>query len=266
MLSIIKSEELTNIQNNKFIGKLPKMNSSRINFKGENNLLVCEDDVELTNSVISFNGSNSIVYLNKSHKPYRFEVAISNNSTVYFGEKNFFASQIKIICSESKHIFIGNGNLFSHGISIRNADAHLIYDINSKERINFSKSIFIGDHVWLGQATIILKGSKVHSGSIIGANSVVTKEIESNSTYAGAPIKRIREGVFWEWDCVHDWTEKETNERVFCEKSDYIYKYLPEENINFDDIDKNLSNLSLDEKYEFLSKISKNNCKNRFSY
>lgn len=260
---ITNSEELKNVDGNKFIGSLPKLNSSRILFNGVNNIFVCEDGVEINNSTISFNGNNSIVFLNKSHKPYRIELAVSNNSVVYFGEKNFFASQLKIICSEAKHIFVGDGNLFSHGISIRNADAHLIYDTNTKKRINFSKSVFIGDHVWIGQATMILKGSKIHSGSIIGANSVVTKEIESNVTYAGAPLKFLKKNVFWQWDCVHDWTEKETLENLYCEKTDSIYEYSENENISFDEIDKNLTNLSLEEKLEFLAKISKN--KNRFS-
>ena len=46
---------------------------------------------------------------------------------------------------------------------IRTADPHIIYDIHRK-RINPSKSVFIGDHVWCGQNVLLLKGCRVGSG------------------------------------------------------------------------------------------------------
>lgn len=83
------------------------------------------------------------------------------------------------------------------GIWIRNADPHLIYDINTKKRINNTKSIFIGDHVWLGQSVIILKGTQIASGSIVGAMGLVSETmIPSNECWGGVSAKRIRGGVF----------------------------------------------------------------------
>ena len=68
---------------------------------------------------------------------------------------------MNVILSEQKHLFIGNDCLLSFGIWVRNADPHLIYDVESHKRVNPTKSIYIGDHVWIGQSAMILKGRKV---------------------------------------------------------------------------------------------------------
>ncbi|MBP2659028.1 MAG: hypothetical protein H6Q69_2060 [Firmicutes bacterium] len=39
--------------------------------------------------------------------------------------------------------------MFSHDVHIRNGDSHSIIDLQTKKRINFSKDIIIGDHVWI---------------------------------------------------------------------------------------------------------------------
>lgn len=75
--------------------------------------------------------------------------------------------------SEHKHCFIGDNCMFSFDILIRNSDHHLIYDCENNKRINPTKSVFIGDHVWIGQLVNILKGTRIDSGSIVGASSVV---------------------------------------------------------------------------------------------
>lgn len=98
--------------------------------------------------------------------------AITHNN-VFLGVDNYFNERIVIIASECKHILIGGGCLFSFGVVIRNADAHLIYDINTHSRINATQSIYIGDHVWIGQNALLLKGTTIGSGSILGAGQLI---------------------------------------------------------------------------------------------
>ena len=51
---------------------------------------------------------------------------------------------------------------------------------------------FIGKDVWIGAFSIIMTGVTIGDGSIIGAGSIVTGDIESYSIYAGVPAKKIR--------------------------------------------------------------------------
>ena len=53
--------------------------------------------------------------------------------------------------------------------------------------------INIGHDVWIGGHSIILSGSKIGNGAIIGAGSLVAGEVEPYSIYAGNPIKKIRD-------------------------------------------------------------------------
>lgn len=56
----------------------------------------------------------------------------------------------------------------------------------------FSKSIEIGNNVWIGENVVVLAGAKIGDGCIIGSNAVVTKEIPDNCIAAGIPAKPIK--------------------------------------------------------------------------
>lgn len=55
-----------------------------------------------------------------------------------------------------------------------------------------SAPIFVGDGCWIGAGTTILPGVSIGAGTIIAAGSVVTRDCEQNSIYAGIPAKKIR--------------------------------------------------------------------------
>lgn len=159
---------------NKFIGSTPVMKNSTMNFKGEDNILYCEDGVTLVNSKLIFNGSGSVIYLRKNYFEYILNVTVNNSCTFYMRKDNYINGTLNVVVSEHTNVFIGNNGLFSFGIWLRTADPHLIYDCKNGKRLNYSKSIYLGDHIWVGQSAMILKGTSVESGSIIGAMSLVS--------------------------------------------------------------------------------------------
>ena len=55
-----------------------------------------------------------------------------------------------------------------------------------------SAPVIIGDNVWLGEGVCVLPGVEIGSGSIIGANAVVTKNIPANVIAVGIPAKPIK--------------------------------------------------------------------------
>ena len=60
--------------------------------------------------------------------------------------------------------------------------------------INENKPIEIGNHVWIGAKSTILKGTKIADGSVIGAGSLGTGLLsDEKSIYAGQPAKLIKE-------------------------------------------------------------------------
>lgn len=220
-------------------------------------------------SNIKFESNNSIVFLRSTYDIYKLKLTVFNNTAFYWGLNSGVSARfITITLSEQKHVFIGNDVLFSFDVFIRNSDPHLIYSTKTMERINPTKSVFIGDHVWIGQNVLLLKGTHVASGSIIGANSVVAgKKISSNTIWAGNPARKISEEVFWKGECVHNWTEIETEKSKKVETDNYIFHHDPKIYIPFDEMDKQLSNRNKsDEKLDYLIKISNFTAKNRFAF
>lgn len=251
--------------NNKILGKEPTLIKSIISFKGKNNVLICEENIIIENSNLSFNGNNSIIYLSKNKNKYYLNVSIYNNSILYMDENNYINGKLNFVLSEGKNIIIGKDCLFSFGIWVRLADPHLIYDVETSNRINFSKSVYIGDHVWVGQDAMILKGTKIGSGSIIGAKSLLSnKKVYSNTIVAGNPAKEIKKNIFFDSRCVHSYTKKETEETIVNTKKDWIYTE-DRENLKFDDIESKIEQMnSVDDKISLLNSIRNKENKNRF--
>lgn len=66
-------------------------------------------------------------------------------------------------------------------------------DIPIREQGMFRAPVRIGTDVWIGARVIILPGVTIGNGAIIGANSVVSKDIPPNTIVGGVPAKFIKE-------------------------------------------------------------------------
>jgi len=89
-------------------------------------------------------------------------------------------------------IKIGDYSLIGEYVTIRDANHGTQTDEKIKLQDHQIKSISIGNDVWIGRGACILPGVTIGDGSVIGANSVVTRSIESNSIAVGMPAKVIR--------------------------------------------------------------------------
>ena len=87
---------------------------------------------------------------------------------------------------------IGNDVLIAGGCMII-PNSHNFNDINKPIALqgNTSKGIIIEDDVWIGHGCSILDGVTIKKGAIIGAGSVVRKDVESYSIVAGIPAKIV---------------------------------------------------------------------------
>jgi acetyltransferase-like isoleucine patch superfamily enzyme len=65
------------------------------------------------------------------------------------------------------------------------------FDIPIKLQGMSSTRIVIEDNVWIGAHVVILPGVRIHSGSIVGAGAVVTKDVAANSIVGGIPAKVV---------------------------------------------------------------------------
>lgn len=105
----------------------------------------------------------------------------------------FNTSRLHLVCMKS--IKMGQNVLIAWDACIMDSDMHTIKDLNNNLILPKDDEVTIGDNVWIGTRSLILKGTHIPNGCIIGARSVVTKKyIQENAVIAGNPAKIIKTG------------------------------------------------------------------------
>jgi len=113
--------------------------------------------------------------------------SLGKNSIIKIGNNCGFSGTV-IGCF--KEITIGDNVLCGANTLITDGDWH-----QNDPRSGEPKPVWIGNNVWLGVNVIVLKGVTIGDNSVIGAGSVVTKDIPPNVVAAGNPCRVIKELV-----------------------------------------------------------------------
>ena len=107
---------------------------------------------------------------------------------IELGERVFF--NFNCVVLDVCPVQIGSFTLFGPGVQILTPMHPLNADLRRKQE--YGKPIVIGSDVWVGGGALILPGVKVGSRAVIGAGSVVTRDIPDNVFAAGNPCRVIR--------------------------------------------------------------------------
>lgn len=158
------------------IGNKGYFNNSRIIISGNNNQVKLSDGIVLNNVHIDLEG---------------------DNNSIIIGENTTFYGSTDLAAIEGTNIYVGEDCMFSGNIQFRTGDSHSIINEDGT-RINMSKDIVIGSHVWIGTNVICLKGTTISNNCVIGAGSLVNSTFEkTNSIIAGNPAKYIKGDINW---------------------------------------------------------------------
>lgn len=163
------------------------------------NTLIVEDYARLINCRFHFEGTGNTVRIGKRCYCNQADFWIEDSgNTVSLGEHTYLAGEIQLAAMEGTAISIGRDCLFSSPVKIRTGDSHSLLQKSTGQRINPSQSVTIGNHVWVGTDTTILKGVSVADGCVVGAGSLLCKTYENpNCVLAGVPAKEVRQDVDW---------------------------------------------------------------------
>lgn len=104
--------------------------------------------------------------------------------------KNFFANYNCTIIDVAK-VRIGDNCQLAPNVAIYTA-GHPVHPESRNSLYEYGVEVTIGDNVWIGGNTVVLPGVKIGSNTVIGAGSVVTKDIPDWVVAGGNPCKVIR--------------------------------------------------------------------------
>lgn len=121
---------------------------------------------------------------------YGAKVTLHRNSKIIIGDNTYI--NFNFICESAESIEIGKNCSISWNVTIIDSDFHNLNDSKSSKT-----PVIIGDHTFIGCNSTILKGVHIGNNVIIGANSLVARDIPDNCLACGNPAKIIKNNIKW---------------------------------------------------------------------
>lgn len=108
----------------------------------------------------------------------------------HFG-KNVYAN-FGLTCVDDTHIYVGDYTMFGPNVVLATA-GHPIQPELREQVYQYNMPIHIGRNCWLGAGVLVMPGVTIGDNTVIGAGSVVTKDIPSGVIAVGNPCRVLRE-------------------------------------------------------------------------
>ncbi|MGH2923294.1 MAG: acyltransferase [Solirubrobacterales bacterium] len=115
----------------------------------------------------------------------------SHEGVVEIGAKTVFGQECTV--SSYRHVRIGDQCVIADRAMFIDFD-HGVVDVELPIRHQgiYKRELVVGSNVWIGYNASFLRGVRVGDNSIVGTNSVVTKDVPANAVVGGVPAKLIR--------------------------------------------------------------------------
>lgn len=146
-------------------------------------------------SLLKIGKGGKLVVHNRVELSYANTFSIADYAKLEVG---YFFMNIgsNVICNHA--MSIGNNVLLGRDVCIFDSDYHPIFNEEGKI-VNEDREVVIEDNVWIGARSMVLKGSHIHEGAIVSANSLVMGEVEGNRVFINKrESKSIGEKISWQ--------------------------------------------------------------------
>lgn len=108
---------------------------------------------------------------------------------VHLGKKVYANFNLTLV--DDCEIYVGDNVMFGPNVTVATANHPIAPELRDLT-YQYNIPVHIGNHVWIGAGAVILPGVKIGDNSVIGAGSIVTKDIPENSVAVGNPCRVIR--------------------------------------------------------------------------
>ena len=108
---------------------------------------------------------------------------------VHFGSGIYANSNLTMV--DDGHIYVGDKVMFGPNVTVATANHPINEELRGRALQNH-KDVYIGENVWIGANVVIVPGVHIGKNTVIGAGSVVTKDIPDNVVAVGNPCRVLR--------------------------------------------------------------------------
>ena len=117
-------------------------------------------------------------------------VHMSYGNHVHLGDQ--FYANFNLVIIDDMDVYIGNQVMIGPNVTICTT-GHPVYPLYREMGAHYSLPIHIGNKVWIGANSVVLPGVTIGDNSVVGAGSIVTRDIPANVVAVGNPCRVIRE-------------------------------------------------------------------------
>lgn len=109
---------------------------------------------------------------------------------VHFGKSVYANFGLTMV--DDTHIYVGDYTMFGPNVVVATAGHPILPELREKA-YQYNMPVHIGRNCWIGAGALILPGVTIGDNTVIGAGSVVTKDIPANVVAVGNPCRVLRE-------------------------------------------------------------------------
>ena len=111
---------------------------------------------------------------------------------VHFGHHVYANFNLTLV--DDTHIYVGDYTMFGPNVTVATAGHPILPELRERDYpYQYNAPVHIGRNCWLGAGVIVLPGITIGDNVVVGAGSVVTKDLPSNVIAVGNPCKVLRE-------------------------------------------------------------------------
>lgn len=135
--------------------------------------------------IIDFFYNRYLIMTNPSAFAKKMGVNVKGKLCIYGATPGMFGSEPWMITLGNNVHIVGGTNFINH-------DGGVLILRDRFPKLEITKPIEVGDNVYIGMKCTIMPGVKIGNNVVIGACSLVNKDVPDNSVYAGVPAKFIK--------------------------------------------------------------------------